>query len=819
MKRRRVSAAFIELDSADLIRAKDEEASLSEPRVLASSRNQNRRSPSIAGATAEVNIMLGQNSSKNGQKKTSGGQHMSFNISQMDDSSHLADIAPNPRDMEHAMSTTSHTTETCGGTSLVTSNLVAKEDKRRPTTEYKSISNVKLQPPLRTMVTRSGSATSNPQDDPSQTNHSEVISATNLTSAPSQLEALERESGSTGQSMQGCSIPFRPRRSTRKTHTLQTKADVDRSEADEDSVDRGEMSIWSADSEHANPPNQKGKRRRRVSRPHTASGTRRTSARKYKNSGHAINQFPLIADPMGSFQLDPPEPDAALHSTVVESNPMDVNDGTDIPGITLPDIERQQPRGTDVFTNTQAFVDISSFSPPAFDQTMPDADLKRPPDQHSLMWDAHGRGKAVGKKLTDAFRGSKKTTRNHQALGNGAHSTQMPGMTPNSPNSPITTVLQESSTRIARSQLLRGSKIGPAGPEPSRLALDAEMLSQRMDALLDTADPANPQPPPARARSNSKESTGHETGRDGAIECDKMPEDDPQMPRLSDSPANMADTPLANDRKEPDPQIFGGETAVSSQISVVSEDHHIEALFRPGDRSEQTPDSQRPLLAARSRASVSWSTRRGCAVDHNGSPRLKSQVVTCTGQIQPQLEMGRIWSMIRISDSSSIYSYSSDESLEEHLHENLPEHQPVARPIWSKFQRDMFKEYGIEAEDLIKQKTKRFLFSGRAENDVYAKTLEDSQKLESRPAKSPTHMSKPISGETNTQSVIQEKSPGAPRSGSQPNIDSPGQLSDQRIDATLQGDTEGMEWISALKTAQQTAHDRLLETNQVSPIY
>ncbi|KAJ5386286.1 hypothetical protein N7509_008827 [Penicillium cosmopolitanum] len=436
MKRRRVSAAFVELDSADLIRAKDEEASLSEPRVLASSRNQNHRSPRIAGATAEVNIMLGENSSKEGQKKTSGGQRMSLYTSQIDDSSHLADIAPKPRDMEHAMSTTSHTTETCGGTSLVTSNLVAKEDKRRPTTEYKSISNVKLQPPLRTMVTRSGSATSNPQDDKSQTNHSEVVSVTNLTSAPSQLEALDAESGSTGQSMQGRSIPFRPRRSTRKTHTLQTKADVDRSEADADSVGRGEISIWSAGSEHANPPNRKGKRRRRVSRPHTASGTRRTSARKCKNSGHAINQLPLTVDPRGSFQLDPPEPDAVLHSAVVESNPMDVNDGTDIPGITLPDIEKQQPSRTDVFTHSQALVVISSCSPPAFDQTMPDADFKRPPDQHSLMWDAHGRGKAVGKKLIDAFRGSKKTTRNHQALGNGAHSTQMSGMTPNSPNSP-----------------------------------------------------------------------------------------------------------------------------------------------------------------------------------------------------------------------------------------------------------------------------------------------------------------------------------------------------------------------------------------------
>lgn len=809
MKRRRVSAAFVELDSAELIRAKDEEASLSKPRVLASPRNQNRRSPRIAGATAEVDIMLGKKSSNQGKPRTSGGQHMSFNTYQMDDSSHLADIAPKPRDMEHAMPKTSHITERCDGTSLAISNLVAKEDKRRPITEYKSLSDVELQPRRRPTVTRSGSAISDPQNDPSQTSHSEVVSVTNLTSAPSQLEAPDREPGLTGLSMQGRFIPLRPRRSTRKTHTSQTKAEGDWTEADDDSVDRGETSILSADSEHAKSPNKKGKRQRRVSRSRMASGNRRTSARyqakQTRKFGHAA---PGLA--------------------VAEPIPPNVNDGTNIP-----EIEKQQPSRTEVFNNQQTLVTTSSCSPTTFDQAMPDSDFKRPAEQHSLMWDAQGRGKAVGKKLADALWGSKITTHIHQALENGANPTKLSAKNSVSPNSPSTNVPRESSTRITRAQLLLESEIGVeqaksassnecgdlARHEPSQMALGTAILSQRMDASLDTTDQANSQPPPAQGRSNSMGLTGHQSGRDEALRCDNMPEDDPQMPRLSDPPTNKPETPLANDRKESGSQILGDGTAVSSQTSVVLEDHHLEASYLPGGRSKQTPDSQQPLLTARSRASVPRSTRRGCAVDHNGSPRLKSQVVTSTGQFQSQLEMDRIWSMTRISDSSSIYSSSSDESPEEYLHEYLPEHQPVARPVWSKFQRDMFKEYGIEAEDLTTQKTGPFLVSVKTENDLYAKSLEDSQKLKGGPAESPTHIDRATSGETNAHSVIQETSLGGPRSGSRRDIDSPGQLSDQRIDATVQGDNEGMEWISALKTAQQTAHDRLLQTNQVSQIY
>lgn len=828
MKRRRVSAAFVELDPAELIRAKDEETSLSEPRVLASSRHRIRRSPRIAGATAEVKITSGKKSSKSGQCKTDSGQHPSFNTHQPDDSSHLTDIAPKPRDMEHAMSTTSHTTETCGDTSLAISNLVAKEDKRPPAAEYKSLSDLKSQPPRRTMVTRSISATSNPQDDPPQTNQSEVVSTTNLTSAPPLLEALAIEPESTRPSMQGRFFPSRQRRSTRRTRTLRTKADVDCNEANEDYVDRSEKSISSADSEHENPPVRKGKRRRRVSKPQTASATRRTyassKARKSKDSGHAINQLPLTANPMGiGLQAEPLDLGTARRLIEVESNPTDVTDGTDIPDTTLPFIEKQQPGRIEIITNQQTLVNTPGCSPPALDQVVPDADSERPGEQQSLTRDAHGRGMAVGKKLADAFKVSKRVACNRHS-----HSSRMSGMAPSSPNSRSTTAPQKPSTRISRAQLLLGSKIGEeqvkntspnaygglTGSKTSRLVLDAEMRSEKTEALEDIADTANLRPLQTRERSKAMESTGHETGRDGAIECDEIPEDDPQLCRLSDSPADKPDKPLEDDRKEPNPLSFEGETVVSSQISVVSEDQHLKASFRPGSRNEQSPDSQQPLLAARSRTSVPPSTRRGCAVDHNGSPRLKPQAATSTGQIQSHLEMGRIRSMVGISDSSSIYSYSSYESLEEYLNEYLPEHQPehqpVARPIWSKFQRDMFKEYGIEAEDLIKQKSRPSLFSGKAENEVNAKTLEDSQKLESRPVEFPAHMNRTNPG---------ENSPGRPRSGSQRTIDSPGQLSDQRIDATAQCDTENVEWISALKTAQQTAHDRLLETNQVSPIY
>lgn len=765
MKRRRISAAFVELDSEQVIRAKDEEASRSEVKVLASSRNQNRRSPRIVlNALAEKNLGSSKKLSEEGHHTTDSGQDASFSTRPTNDSSHLADIAYKAGGTEHAMPTASHQTETHSSTLSVARKSVDRYNQQQSTPDFVATFGAKPQHERRRMVTRSVSATSNPEDNPKQTNNPEVLSSARITNDPSQLGALTKHYKSTLPSMQARLISSRPRRSTYKTHTLQKNSDVDWSEdlrpTDEDDsfiygVNGGETSISSADLEVTYSLDRKGKRRQKVFKSQAASRTRRKTARRKalgKDANHAILQLPLTAVPLDDLQAEPSGPNAGL--TLVKSNPPDMIDTTGDPDFTLPVIENREPRKTELATNQQTPIMISSCPPNVSDQSMTETDAETSGiEQPPLPGDQSGRGKAVGEKLAEALRGSKSVPPVRQALGKGSHSTRMSDIAPIGRKSPRT-VTQARSTRI----------------------------------------------------------------KPGTV--------------------------LTNNQKEPekDPGLFGSETGVSSQSSAESEIDPLEALFGPGGENGHTPDSQKPLLTDRPQTPMPdnasfplghRSTRRGCAVDHNGSPRLKPQVTTSTSQSQPHLEMNRLRLMIGMSDSSSIYSYSSDD--EQSLEVYSLEHQPVARPIWTKFQRDMFKEYGIEAEELIKQKTKPFLFSGNVKDNAYAKVIEDRQQLETQPVGPPPRNDKAISGETNTHSIIQ-KSPEGPRSGSQRTIDDPSQFSDQRrgevpiedrdkskscptlVPLMEQGYPESMEWISALKTAQQTAHDQLLETNQVSVI-
>lgn len=871
MKRRRISAAFVELDSEQVIRAKDEEAS--QVKVLASSRNQNRSSPRIAskaGALAEKDLGGSKEPSKEGHHTTDSGQDASFCTRPIDDSSHLADIAYKAGGTEHAMPTASHQTEIHSSSLSVARKSVDRYNQQQSTPDLISTFDVKPQHQRRRMVTRSVSATSNHDDNPKQTNNPGVLSSARNTNDPSQPGALTKHYKSTLPSMQTRLISSRPRRSTRKRHTLQKNPEVDWSEDlrptdEEDSfqngVNGGETSISSADLEVTNSLDRKGKRRQKVFKSQAGSRIRRKTAGRNalgKDANHTILQLPLTAVPLDDLQAEPSRPNAGL--TPVKPNLLDMIDTTDAPDFTLPVIEKREPRKTELATNQQIPIMISSCLPNVCDQPMTETDAETSGiEQPPLPGNQSGRGKAVGEKLADALRGSKSVPPVRRALGKGPHSTRMSDIAPIGRKSPDLTVTQAHSTRITRSQLPQGLKIGvvqvnrtssdvygePSNPAPSRLLLDRQLLSKRTEAHTEAADMAAHGPLLTRKRLKSMESTGLETGRDGASICTGIPEGYPPISLFSAHAANKPSAMLTNNQKEPekDPGLFGSETGVSSQNSAESEIDPLEALFVPEDENGHTPDSQKPLLTDRPQTPVPdnasfplghRSTRRSCAVDHNGSPRLKPQVTTSTSQSQPHLEMNRLRAMIGMSDSSSIYSYSSDD--EQSLEVYSLEHQPVSRPIWTKFQRDMFKEYGIEAEELIKQKTKPFLFSGNVKNDAYPKIIEDQQLLEMQPVGSPPRNDKATSGETNTHSIIQEKSPEGPWSVSQRSIDDPSQISDQQRDEVPnenrnqskscptpvplmeQGYPESMEWISALKTAQQTAHDQLLETNQVSVI-
>lgn len=289
-------------------------------------------------------------------------------------------------------------------------------------------------------------------------------------------------------------------------------------------------------------------------------------------------------------------------------------------------------------------------------------------------------------------------------------------------------------------------------------------------------------------------------------------------------------------------ESFNPETSSSSHISAGPRIHTHGASFLLVNG--QTPESQRPLLAAQpcltslqgntSSPARQWSMKRRCTVvDHNGSPLLKPHVNTSAGLIQSHPKLNSLSPVVGTSNSSSIYSGSSDD--EESLEVFSLEHQPVAqsRPIWTKFQQDMLREYGIEAEQLFKRRTKSLFLSGSAKSDLHAKSVEDGQELGTQPARPQTPMNKATPSKTKMHSARQGESPERSQRASQRIGDELGQYSDQRkyipalsaqyasradpnsISSSLaQNGSVCMDWISALKTAQQTAHDQLLETNQ-----
>lgn len=808
MKRRRVSAAFVELDTADVIRTKDQKECACEAEVFASS-------PRLAETTTKVNF---QSSKKASGKK--GGQHMdndnkchhaSFYNHRTDDSSHLTDIAPKPRDTKHAMATRCHKPASRLSSSLAGSKSAKKNDQQHPTNNHDMICDVELRSPQGMMVARSASVATNTEQNPG------ASSTTTRNNGASQSPSFHKEPKSTRSSIQGYLIPSRPRRSTRRTHALQKETNVDWSEdlrpTDDDSLQGCEEEDEARTSVKAELASSKRKRQQRVS--------------KRRNSP-ALDVLGLGVMP----------------------NPTGVDDSPDMPKAA--GFAKQSPSGTDLAVNKERRIEISSCSSGANDQPMTEADAEAAGNEQQLRThDARGRGKTVGQKLAVALHGSKKAYRTRRVFGSRSHPLRASGKTSTSQKIVGVTVSRVHSPRITRSQALMGPTIEvgqtrhtlsngeakPAESDTSSLALITGILSEETVALADKADLDIHCPSNNRERSNITKPRP-EPGKDGAIRYKEILDSYPQSLQSSHAKAIDVEIPLADNQKEPqlNPSLLESEKEVSSQPSVVSE-ANCGTSFRQDTKSEKTPDSQRPLLLDKSRASVpeinlsrrcQRSAQRGCTVDHNGSPRLKSQLTMSTGQIACHLEMGRIRSRFGISDSSSIRSYSSD--YDESLEDYSLEHQPVAGPIWTKFQRDMFKEYGIEADELIKQKAKPFLLTGKTPDKACAKSLKGNQQLDTRPLESVPHMGKTSSGESDNESAIRGKSSEGPQrlsgQGSNPTTDEAppctrvsSKLDPTQITSTMQSDSENVEWTTALKNAQQTAHDQLLETNQVSLIY
>jgi hypothetical protein len=248
----------------------------------------------------------------------------------------------------------------------------------------------------------------------------------------------------------------------------------------------------------------------------------------------------------------------------------------------------------------------------------------------------------------------------------------------------------------------------------------------------------------------------------------------------------------------------------SSDTSIAGKTIDPTAVCIEKHKSSHTPESQKPLLPNDTLTEFNYaspqhskSISKASIVDRNGSPRLVPQSNRSTVALQLDLDGEPIYEEeARIADiSPSEYDRSQSEPSTEGKYDSV---------IWTKFQRDMFKAYGIETDRLPKShpwppQTKHQQPSFSQEETVDG----------ANPHKGSA------TGPTSSQQTIEERGLGVQTSGkldrsfcseisgsAQPDMQS-----------HRSSDEDPMDWTSTLQAAQKDAYNLLHQTNAVSSAY
>ena len=244
-----------------------------------------------------------------------------------------------------------------------------------------------------------------------------------------------------------------------------------------------------------------------------------------------------------------------------------------------------------------------------------------------------------------------------------------------------------------------------------------------------------------------------------------------------------------------------------SNAEMAAESQEITIASAQGREDTHTPESQKPLLTNEALVELDSSPKppksvpKTSIVDSNGSPRLMPRQTKNADVLRLDLEDGpNHKEEIRVTDTSpSKYSRSSCDLATEDTYETL---------VWTKFQRDMFLEYGIETEKLKKTRL-----------DPRPMSVSHSPLLPRQGTADPVDTDR---ASTSSQRTIDDKKVKATASEERGPIDRTwGHKATElpRPDIESQPSTtahDPMEWITALGVAQKNAHDLLHETNSVS---
>ncbi|KAJ6101485.1 hypothetical protein N7499_001115 [Penicillium canescens] len=242
----------------------------------------------------------------------------------------------------------------------------------------------------------------------------------------------------------------------------------------------------------------------------------------------------------------------------------------------------------------------------------------------------------------------------------------------------------------------------------------------------------------------------------------------------------------------------------ASNAKITAEIQEITTASAQGHEYTHTPESQKPLLTNVALMELDSSPKppksvpKTSIVDSNGSPRLMPRQTKNADVPQLELEDGPDHKEeIRVPDTSqSQYSRSSCDLATEDTYESL---------VWTKYQRDMFLEYGIETERLKQTRLDPRPMSVSHPPSLPQEGTADAVDTDRALTSSPRTINDKKAKDTASEKcgpidrLWAHNAPELPRPDIEPQPSTTAR--------------DPMEWITALGVAQKNAHDLLHETN------
>lgn len=254
--------------------------------------------------------------------------------------------------------------------------------------------------------------------------------------------------------------------------------------------------------------------------------------------------------------------------------------------------------------------------------------------------------------------------------------------------------------------------------------------------------------------------------------------------------------------------ICDSRANTSSETSNVGKVDDLAAVQLDERGFSQTPESQKPLLTDEALMKLnsqspqhSKSVPKTSIVDSNGSPRLMPQ----SAKSMTALDGG-------MYDEEKTSTTDSNPSEYDRASSDVFTESRFEGTVWTKFQRDMFVQYGIQMAEL--KKCHPWPPHSRKPPSFSQEDTADGANFE----KASTV------GSSSSQETIDERALGDVPSKNHGQLDQSfrteisgsTQPADTSHLSSTTGDHDSMDWISTLQVAQKDAHNLLHQTNSVS---